>query len=91
MPNITWYKDHEKISTSNTNFTVYENGTLLIEGPRVPIEAKLRQQVDYSGLYTCVAVNIAGITNSSSYILPFGGTLCTLLLLAFIDVLRMCY
>lgn len=75
-PNVTWYKDHEKISASNSNFTAFENETLLIKGPLVPIEARIRQQVDYSGLYTCVAVNIAGITNSSSYILPFGGT-CT--------------
>lgn len=44
-----------------------------MKGPLVPIEAKIRHQFDYSGLYTCVAVNIAGITNSSTYILPFGG------------------
>ncbi len=73
-PNITWYKDHQKISSRNTNLTFFENGTILIEGPLVPIEAKVSHQVDYSGLYTCVVVNIAGITNSSSYILPFGGT-----------------
>ena len=45
----------------------------MIEGPLVPIEATVTGRVDHSGLYTCVAVNIAGITNASSYILPFGG------------------
>lgn len=75
-PNITWLKDHKSIETDNRDYTLFENGTLLIKGLLVPIEARVQNLTDYSGLYTCVAVNIAGIANVSSYILPLGGELC---------------
>ena len=72
-PNITWHLNHQSINSSQDGFSVFENGTLIIEGPLVPMEATVTGQGDHSGLYTCVAVNIAGITNASSYVLPFGG------------------
>ena len=56
---------------------MFDNGTLLIESLLLPIEAKVTGRMDLSGVYTCVALNIAGITNVSSYVLPLGSKICS--------------
>ena len=60
------------LNSSLDDFTVYSNGTLLIENLRTNVDSAISDQLDLSGLYTCVATNIAGSTNASSYVIPFG-------------------
>lgn len=72
-PNITWFLNHVIVNYSTDDFTLFENGTLLVNGLLLSVETKVKGRKDLTGLYTCMAVNIAGVSKVSSYVLPFGG------------------
>ena len=72
-PIITWLLDGTPISEINGSYTQLSDGTLLIEDILLPGDVLSSGGWDISGLYTCVAVNIAGTAHASSYVFPFGG------------------
>lgn len=73
-PIITWLKDGMRLNLSNgTDFEMFPNGTLFTENIFLPIEALSKEVADTSGVYTCLAQNLAGADNASSYVVPFGG------------------
>ena len=45
------------------------------------MDAAIAGVADVVGVYSCLAVNIAGAANASSYIVPFGGEITQLMFL----------
>lgn len=71
-PIITWLIDDVPINEVNGSYTQQPDGTLSVEDILLPGDAVSSHQWDASGLYTCIAENIAGSARTSSYIFPFG-------------------
>ena len=76
-PTFSWFKDGVEINSSSDGYTIFPNGTLLMGNILLPVDAAIAGVPDVTGLYTCVAVNLAGSTdaNATSYVVPFGSEL----------------
>ena len=71
-PIITWLIDNVPVSEVNGSYSQQLDGTLLVEDILLPGDAVSTYRWDISGLYTCIAENIAGSSRASSYVFPFG-------------------
>ncbi len=79
QPIITWLIDNVPFNEVNGSYTQQVDGTLSVEDILLLGDAVSSHRWDVSGLYTCVAENIAGSARASSYIFPFGSKkLCLL-------------
>lgn len=77
-PIITWLIDSIPVSEANGSYIQQLDGSLLMEDILLLGDEVSAHRWDISGLYTCIAENIAGSARASSYIFPFGSKICLL-------------